>query len=288
MLRIVAAVVFALAFALPTFAAQDSPTPAEQFKVLLKEYQLASSSGTVLTDEERLKFVGKVYKHRNALALKFLELAEKYPRDPIAIEALMQATWQVNGTPWPVELVGVDSAGPKALALLERDHIKSDKLVSVCQRVSYGFCKEYETFLRAVLAKSPHTDVQAAACVGLAHFLGNRRQRVDLTLQEPNVAREFEGLYGREYLADLKKQDRAKVEQEIESLLEKAAEKYGMVKLEGGGTVGDKSRAELFEIRHLRVGKTAPDIEGVDQDGQRFKLSDYRGKVVLLDFWSQY
>ena len=28
-----------------------------------------------------------------------------------------------------------------------------------------------------------------------------------------------------------------------------------------------------------------PDIEGEDQDGQRFKLSDYRGKVVLLDIW---
>jgi peroxiredoxin len=32
----------------------------------------------------------------------------------------------------------------------------------------------------------------------------------------------------------------------------------------------------------------APDIEGEDQDGVRFKLSDYRGKVVLLDFWSEY
>ena len=33
-------------------------------------------------------------------------------------------------------------------------------------------------------------------------------------------------------------------------------------------------------------GRQAPDIEGEDQDGKRFKLSDYRGKVVLLDFWS--
>ena len=43
----------------------------------------------------------------------------------------------------------------------------------------------------------------------------------------------------------------------------------------------------LHEIRHLSVGKEAPDIEGEDQDGKRFKLSDYRGKVVLLDFWSE-
>jgi cytochrome oxidase Cu insertion factor (SCO1/SenC/PrrC family) len=31
--------------------------------------------------------------------------------------------------------------------------------------------------------------------------------------------------------------------------------------------------------------KPAPDIVGTDQDGQEFKLSDYRGKVVMLDFW---
>jgi cytochrome oxidase Cu insertion factor (SCO1/SenC/PrrC family) len=33
------------------------------------------------------------------------------------------------------------------------------------------------------------------------------------------------------------------------------------------------------------VGSVAPEIAAVDQDGKEFKLSDYRGKVVLLDFW---
>jgi len=42
----------------------------------------------------------------------------------------------------------------------------------------------------------------------------------------------------------------------------------------------------LFSIRDLAVGRQAPDIEGKDQDGKRFKLSDYRGKVVLLYFWN--
>ena len=35
------------------------------------------------------------------------------------------------------------------------------------------------------------------------------------------------------------------------------------------------------------VGKPAPEITGTDLDGRPFKLSDYRGKVVLLDFWHQ-
>jgi len=37
-----------------------------------------------------------------------------------------------------------------------------------------------------------------------------------------------------------------------------------------------------------RVGEGAPDIEGEDLEGNRFHLSDYRGKVVVLDFWANY
>lgn len=33
------------------------------------------------------------------------------------------------------------------------------------------------------------------------------------------------------------------------------------------------------------VGAAAPEIVGKDLDGVAFKLSDYRGKVVVLDFW---
>lgn len=34
-----------------------------------------------------------------------------------------------------------------------------------------------------------------------------------------------------------------------------------------------------------RLSAPAPEITGVDVDGKEFKLSDYRGKVVVLDFW---
>jgi cytochrome oxidase Cu insertion factor (SCO1/SenC/PrrC family) len=46
-------------------------------------------------------------------------------------------------------------------------------------------------------------------------------------------------------------------------------------------------RAEngIFELEHLAIGKVAPDFEATDQDGKKFELSDYRGKVVVLDFW---
>jgi hypothetical protein len=263
-----------------------SLTPAEQYKALRDEYDKASSPGVPLTDAERLKFIGQVYRQRSALAVKFLELAEKYPVDPVALDALTQAVWQVNGTPWPVELVGEDAARGRAFEIIVRDHVRSDKLGPLCQRVSYGFCKEYESFLRAVLEKNPHKEVQATAALSLAHFLNNRLQRLDLCKERPDLAKEFAGLYGKDYLADLQRQDREKAGKEVEDVLERAAEKYGDVTLSGGEKVAERVKAELFEIRNLSVGKEAPDIEGEDQDGKQFKLSDYRGKVVLLDFWS--
>jgi hypothetical protein len=185
-------------------------------------------------------------------------------------------------------MVGEDTARAKAFELIQRDHIRSDKLGPLCQRISYGFCKEYETFLRAVAAKSPHKGVQATATLSLAHFLNNRLGRIDLCREQPELAKQFGALYGKEYIADLMRQDGEKVIKQVEAVFEQAAEKYGDVKLPGGDNVAERAKAELFEIRNLRVGKQAPDIEGEDQDGKRFKLSDYRGKVVLLDFWGNW
>jgi hypothetical protein len=43
--------------------------------------------------------------------------------------------------------------------------------------------------------------------------------------------------------------------------------------------------SSIFELENLQIGMNAPDFEATDQDGKKFKLSDYRGKVVVLDFW---
>ena len=44
----------------------------------------------------------------------------------------------------------------------------------------------------------------------------------------------------------------------------------------------------LFELENLQNGMPAPEIVGPDIDGVEFKLSDYRGKVVVLDFWGDW
>src|SRR4029077_15883737 len=137
---------------------------------------------------------------------------------------LTMAVWQVNTIPWPIELVGDDTARAKALDLIQRNYIDSDKLAPLCQRVSYGFGKDYETFLRAVLAKNPHKTVQATASLSLGNFLKNRLQRVDLCREQRNLAKEFAELYGQDYLAELQRQDRDKAVQEIEAVFEQAVE----------------------------------------------------------------
>ena len=56
-------------------------------------------------------------------------------------------------------------------------------------------------------------------------------------------------------------------------------------KLAEGTELADLIRGPRFKQERLQIGLEAPDIVGEDVDGVPFKLSDYRGKVVVLDFW---
>ena len=53
-------------------------------------------------------------------------------------------------------------------------------------------------------------------------------------------------------------------------------------------SVAERAKSELYELRHLSKGKPAPEIQGLDQDGREFQLTDYRGKVVLMYFWQEH
>lgn len=54
----------------------------------------------------------------------------------------------------------------------------------------------------------------------------------------------------------------------------------------GGRTVAKVAEDELFIIANLTKGRIAPQLSGTDVAGKPFKLSDCRGKVVVLLFWA--
>ena len=72
---------------------------------------------------------------------------------------------------------------------------------------------------------------------------------------------------------------------EAQGAAEKAAAYRARIESEFADT---RWAAQLEQFRaqeRVQVGKVAPDFQGKTIDGFEFKLSDYRGKVVLLDFY---
>ncbi len=46
-----------------------------------------------------------------------------------------------------------------------------------------------------------------------------------------------------------------------------------------------EAKGDIFELENLVAGKVFPDFETTDQAGKTWSLKEYRGKVVVLDFW---
>nr|WP_255534775.1 TlpA disulfide reductase family protein [Pedobacter sp. SYSU D00535] len=44
----------------------------------------------------------------------------------------------------------------------------------------------------------------------------------------------------------------------------------------------------MEKVKAVSVGQTAPDFESASVDGKNLKLSDFKGKYVLLDFWASW
>jgi hypothetical protein len=281
MYRVVGGVLLLL-MALPALRAEDKPkdrptTPQEKYQALLKAYEDESNGKRF---GEQLQLAAEKY------APQFLDLAEKNPKDPAAVDALI---WVVKTLREPQK----DGPRTKALDLLTRDHAQSDKLGPLCQKLALAVDTPSGDLLRASLDKSPSRDLQGEACFSLAQYLRNRSQYLAQLKENPDGAERLEQQLGKEYLAELKKLDTTQVDKEVEELFERAATKYADVKLSGGGTLGPRAKKELALVRIKtapapEVGKTTPEIEGEDLEGKKFKLSDYRGKVVLLDFWGNW
>jgi hypothetical protein len=182
-----------------------------------------------------------------------LQLAEKDPKSAVTLDA---AAWILSNTP-----SGPDTE--KALTILIDNHVASPELGPLCHRVLSRGSPAGERLFRALLSGSPHRTVQAHACFALAMFLKARSEQEG---QEESAGS-------------------AKDREEAAQLFDRVIKQFPDAQYDGEHLIKDAERS-LYEIKYLGIGKVAPEIEGEDIDGKRFSLGEYRGKVVVLDFWA--
>ncbi len=237
---------------------------AKRFEAIAEEHQskedeLQARFAKAPTPAEKRRVEAELEKLEVATADRFFALAEKHPEDADAYPALQYL------------VVSESVHAAKALDLLARHQVESRRVGGLCLALAQGdeVSDKAETLIRAVADKNPHDEAKGPATYALARLLKTRADAKDVAPAE-----------------------RERLRTEAGKAAETAVEKFAKVKVVGEGdrsrTVGDMARPLLFEIRNLGIGATVPDVVGEDTDGKALKLSDYRGKVVLLDFWASW
>jgi hypothetical protein len=99
----------------------------------------------------------------------------------------------------------------------------------------------------------------------------------------PELQARDEGFYGKEMLEELAARDPQELAKEAQDLLEDVVAAAKSVK--SLQPLATQAAGDLYELQNLSIGQVAPEVSGFDVDAVHFNLSDYRGKVVVLDFW---
>ena len=153
----------------------EKPAPAaEQFQALEKEREKTfrdaqKAFNEAKTQEDKQKIIADFQKSMRGLATKFLQLAEKNPKEDVAPEALARAINFGQGTPTQ------DKAVELALKILPES--KSKKVGEFCQFLGMSNLAKAEKLLRAVAEKNPEKENQAQATLSLAQMLKQKAER---------------------------------------------------------------------------------------------------------------
>ena len=153
--------------------------------------------------------------------------------------------------PTPEGTKPAERAFDRALRILLGEHIEREELADLASTLGEwnSSLEQHVAIVTTLREKSPHAKVKATATHSLAERLAS---------SDPERAK---ALY-RELVAN-----------------------YAELDAGWGGTFGAVAERALYELEHLQVGMVAPEFEASDENGVKFKVSDYRGKVVVLDFW---
>jgi len=233
----------------PVLQAEDAAAEKE-LQALIERFNKAQNDvfeayGKATSDDEKAKILAK--RPGKEYAPEFRAIAEKARGTDTAARAWMWTRRLVEG---PKEKWAITQT------LLE-EHMQSAVLAELTGELRYaayehGHAPVVEA-LRAIVAETPHDKVRAGALFALGTVL----------LGSTDAAEKAEG----------------------RDCLEAVCEEYGKLAYGPSSTYGAEATGYLYELDNLQIGMTAPDFETVDENGAKWKLSDYRGKVVVVDFW---
>jgi peroxiredoxin len=257
--------------------------PNREYLALLEKYEPAHRAREravleAMTESARREAYLALARLDWEFAPRFLAIAREDPGDPGAIDAL---GWLVSNVFTPPE-------SQTAADILIGEHLSSERMISVYRQIALmgnpAPASAAERLLRAAAEKAPTDEARGLACLKLAGLLRNRADAIRTKRgPEPEPLMELEDLarMGGRGPVQPAAGDLEALILEAEQFYERVVERYRGV--EDGKLASDASRS-LFQLRELAVGKPAPEVEGADVDGRPFRLSDCRGRVVVLTF----
>ncbi len=202
----------------------------------------------------------------------FLKLANRDPESDIALKSYLWivTSRHVSGSEKKCRAFRAEATEAIVAKFLDRPEIASCIRLAVNSQLKktlkYAPSDNDRLIAAAekLMKRNQHREVHARACYYLVERLMNSLLG-RLPYQQHNVSPETVAQC-RHYLERLKKEF-----PEYDHFL------YG--------TYGKAAERLLYDIDHLLVGKTPPELAGTDVTGMQVKLSDFRGKFVIVDFW---
>jgi thiol-disulfide isomerase/thioredoxin len=261
----------AAALFVPAAAADDKKAD-DEFQALKKEQEAAQKKAQDLfkkmqaskEDDERKDLQKKLQEQVAELrkadyGKRFLDLAEKNAASPVAVEALGQALRNSGGPG--------NKTFDKAVQMLRKDHVKAAGLKPVLRMLAGVGDESADGFLRDVMEKNPERASRARAAKALLDAAQESAESAKRLKEDKEFREEVELKRGKEF---------------VEKMLSKG-EKAHADQRELEKVIKDKYR-DL--IPDLSVGQKAPEVVSKDVNGKAVKLSDLKGKVVVLDIWA--
>ncbi len=192
---------------------------------------------------------------------RFLALAEKYPKGATGFQAVCIALQTSGG---PTSTSGIWSKG---MTLLKNRYAVTPEIKPLLGALGSANDESATSLIHEVIAKNPDRKLQALACRSLASGLEGIAEMVEKIKRDPELHRNFDSIRGKPYVDKLLA-DQDKNVKEAAALRKQIREKYADV------------------IADVSIGNPAPEIVIEDVDGNKAKLSDLKGKVVVLDIWA--